>query len=487
MKGCYQVNKDLTSILGCDKVSFVVNIVPDSNAFTCKPCTNVPAVTANQHQDFRTSFRLLGSCGPRTRIPCGGNLSADLDRLSEAKVLLLTSLHAFPPIYLRHQRPQLRHKMSDSDSDLSTPANLPTDAEIESTILKVVRARDNDEDLSIKIARARAEEELGLPTDFFKNDGQWKERSKELITAAFEESEEEDAPAVEKKTPVKTKPKPKSQPKPRASAGTKRKSDEAPKSKPMRQKKSPSVELSDIEAELSAKESEDSRSKAPRPKTKPQSNSEETSALSSPPEDESEPAALKQNGNHSIPAEDDGSDLSSVIDDAPPKKKRGSKAKPSSPSATSKAKAKPKQPKAAKATTKPDISPDEEEIKRLQSWLLKCGIRKLWHRELAHCSTAKEKIEHLKGMLDDIGMTGRFSAEKARQIKESRELAAELEAAREFNEQWGQAESDEEDEDDEKDGGKKGKVKEKKVEVEEPVKRRPMGLVDFGDSGEESD
>ena len=34
-------------------------------------------------------------------------------------------------------------------------------------------------------------------------------------------------------------------------------------------------------------------------------------------------------------------------------------------------------------------------------------------------------------------MSGRFSAEKAKQIKEARELAAEIEAAKEFNNQFG--------------------------------------------------
>lgn len=40
-------------------------------------------------------------------------------------------------------------------------------------------------------------------------------------------------------------------------------------------------------------------------------------------------------------------------------------------------------------------------------------------------------------MLTDAGMTGRFSVEKASQIKEARELAADIEAVQEGAERWG--------------------------------------------------
>ena len=366
--------------------------------------------------------------------------------------------------------------MSDSDSDLSTPANFPPDAEIESGIREVVRAGVNDEaQITVKIARSRTEKSLDLPTDFFKNDAKWKVRSAELIKAAAEEFA--NAETSEEEVEVKAKAKPK------ANAGTKRKSDDAPKAKPKRRKKSPSVEPEESEAEISAEESKTTKSRPAKPKPKTQPKSEETSALSSPPDDdEPEPVAVEQNGKHTLPPQDDSSDLSSVLDDPPPKKKRNSKPKPTSPSKT-----KPKTPKPSKTPSKPSLPPDEEEIKRLQSWLLKCGVRKLWHRELAPYSTSKEKIKHLKGMLEAVGMTGRFSAEKARQVREGRELAAELEEARRFNEQWGQAGGGGEDKGEDAVSAGKPKRKEGKVVVEEVVKRRPMGLVDFGDSGEDSE
>ena len=56
-------------------------------------------------------------------------------------------------------------------------------------------------------------------------------------------------------------------------------------------------------------------------------------------------------------------------------------------------------------------------------------------------------------MLEEAGMTGRYSNEKAAQLKEARELAADIEAVQEGNERWGKASGDE-DEDGEKEGGR---------------------------------
>ena len=88
------------------------------------------------------------------------------------------------------------------------------------------------------------------------------------------------------------------------------------------------------------------------------------------------------------------------------------------------------------------IDPEAEEIKRLQGWLIKCGIRKMWYKELAPYDTAKAKIKHLKEMLTDAGMTGRYSKEKADQIREERELKADLEAVQQGEKAWGKAEED---------------------------------------------
>lgn len=140
--------------------------------------------------------------------------------------------------------------------------------------------------------------------------------------------------------------------------------------------------------------------------------------------------------------DDSESEMSVVLDEEPkpkvPRKRQKSADGPSKMKKAPKAKAKDE-----------DISPDQAEIKRLQGWLIKCGIRKLWGKELAPFDTTKAKIKHLKGMLEDAGMKGRPSQEKASQIREERELKADLELIKEGAKHWG-AKDDDEGENDEK-------------------------------------
>jgi hypothetical protein len=137
---------------------------------------------------------------------------------------------------------------------------------------------------------------------------------------------------------------------------------------------------------------------------------------------------IKDESKPEVNEEDEYSD---VIDEPPPpKRKRGEKKEPSS-------KLKAAKPAAKKEAITPD-DPKDTEIKKLQSQLAKCGIRKLWHIELKqHGDNAGAKIRHLKKMLADIGMDGRFSEAKAREIKEMRELQADVEAAQEMDRLWG--------------------------------------------------
>ena len=135
------------------------------------------------------------------------------------------------------------------------------------------------------------------------------------------------------------------------------------------------------------------------------------------------------------------SEMSVVIDEGPKPKRRRQK-ETSDHSKQSKA-SKVAPPKSKEVGN----SPDETEIKRLQGWLVKCGIRKMWFKELAPYDTPKAKIKHLKQMLADAGMGGRFSEEKARRIREERELKADLEAVQEGDKMWGQDKSEEEVED----------------------------------------
>lgn len=126
--------------------------------------------------------------------------------------------------------------------------------------------------------------------------------------------------------------------------------------------------------------------------------------------------------------------MSSLIDDSPKKPKQKK-----APSTKSKKEKAPAKAKATPAKAKESDDPNEAEIKRLQGWLVKCGIRKIWSRdpELSKCSTAKEKINVLKIMLKDAGMDGKYSNEKAAAIKEQREFAKDLAAIQEGEKAWG--------------------------------------------------
>ena len=86
---------------------------------------------------------------------------------------------------------------------------------------------------------------------------------------------------------------------------------------------------------------------------------------------------------------------------------------------------------------------DEETIKRLKvqfsvfhyrparlinnkSFVLACGVRKVWSKAFQGLDTPQEQIKKLKGILVELGMTGRMSMEQAKAIKQKRELAQEL-------------------------------------------------------------
>ena len=132
-----------------------------------------------------------------------------------------------------------------------------------------------------------------------------------------------------------------------------------------------------------------------------------------------------------LDAQDSESEMSIVHDSPPPAKKKRQKAEPK-PSTT-------KATATKTTTTDSTLFPAEEETKRLQSHLIKCGVRKVWVKEFAsaHCSTSAQKNAHLKRLLADVGMSGRFSEEKAKRIKEEREFNKDLEETKELAAKWG--------------------------------------------------
>ena len=133
------------------------------------------------------------------------------------------------------------------------------------------------------------------------------------------------------------------------------------------------------------------------------------------------------------------SDMSEVLDDEP--KKKSMKRRSEGGTSQNQNVAKPNG-KREKRTKDENLDPNAEEIKRLQGWLVKCGMRKMWYKELAPYESQKAKIRHLKDLLAGVGMIGRYSVEKATQIREARELKSELEAVQEGAKQWGKEDSD---------------------------------------------
>lgn len=112
------------------------------------------------------------------------------------------------------------------------------------------------------------------------------------------------------------------------------------------------------------------------------------------------------------------SDMSVLIDEAPNRNKKAKSSSAKRSSVTTKS-----VPKAPV-----DVSPEEQELKTLQSQLKKCGVNKIWGFELKQFGDdIKAKIRYLKKMLNEVGMEGRFSEVRAKKIRVRRELLAEVE------------------------------------------------------------
>jgi hypothetical protein len=192
----------------------------------------------------------------------------------------------------------------------------------------------------------------------------------------------------------------------------------------------------------------------------------------------------------------------SEVFDEPPKRKRKSKEP-----ATKKSAGKSSKPKTSASKSTADVSPDDAEIKKLQSQLVKCGVRKIWAFELKqYGDDSRAKIRHLKGMLKDIGMDGRFSESKAREIKERRELLADLEEVQEMSKNWGSGDGrnsrsraarpkklvvDDDDDDDEEDSAPKDDSDGDEDEDEGPRNPRAAAIAkrraDFAFLGDEEE
>ena len=344
---------------------------------------------------------------------------------------------------------------------------LPSDSILEKALRDVVREtfeRGDNNNLTVKRMRKAAEESLGLQHDFFRYSKIWKARSKEIIegeavslttlcisgiatadsTFGVKTAQQKSASATEangnaanssdreavESSPVRQPAKQKTRaPKASLNNGKKRK---------LKEKSAEAPEPKKAKSDVRSRERKKMAILTNR-EPRMDSESDDSLEMDAPNGPNESPAASIQHDKSPL---GDESELSDLIDDSPkprPKKQRKSLEKDGN-------KAKTKLEKKAKAA-KDQITddPDTEKIKSLQGWLLKCGIRKVWGAYLKPYETPKAKIKHLESMLSDVGMTGRFSLEKANQIKEKREMAADLEAVQEGDKKWGKAGSEEED------------------------------------------
>ncbi|EEQ33273.1 conserved hypothetical protein [Microsporum canis CBS 113480] len=320
--------------------------------------------------------------------------------------------------------------MSDSESEARSSSGFPDATAIEQrlrdTVANIFKSGNLDE-LTVKRVRLATEEKLGLEQGFFKSHNEWKLRSDEIIKnevvcifLAFSMlnvgrefilvfgSKSANAKGgwdIRKNRRIRYQSRPQHRKNDNRRNGLPQKPIRLRcLSKGARRLLRYSLRKSGQEdSEHSVSDKDEAFEPEPAPKTTKGADAEETSET----------------------------EMSVVIDDEPkPKRKRSA--------GQSSAQSKGKKPTSEKKRKEPAAEDaDQAEIKRLQGWLVKCGIRKVWGRELMGCNTPKEKINHLKSMLKDAGMDGRYSIEKATRIREERELKADLEAAQEGAKMWG--------------------------------------------------
>ncbi|OAV89585.1 hypothetical protein PTTG_05856 [Puccinia triticina 1-1 BBBD Race 1] len=140
----------------------------------------------------------------------------------------------------------------------------------------------------------------------------------------------------------------------------------------------------------------------------------------------------------------------------------------------------PKSGKGKRRETLP-VDKDEERIKKLKSFVVACGVRKQWKKEFQDLPTSKQQIGRLTKILDDLGMTGRLSMNKAKEIKARRDLEAEVSELVATRETESSNEEDEEEE-----GGDQDEAAEDGNKKKSSVRKRKKNRTVNASSGDES-
>ncbi|KAE8153989.1 hypothetical protein BDV25DRAFT_136358 [Aspergillus avenaceus] len=330
---------------------------------------------------------------------------------------------------------------SEAESDPETPS-VPSDDALEKALRDVVAEiykTGNMEELTVRRVRNAAEKALQVEEGFFKGDSTWKSKSDQVIKDEVEvqDKQAQDAGSDEDKAsppPKKTAPAKRTKTQ-AASTSRKRQKTNTPESDELSQSNSDPDDESEDEVKQPGRQSSSTREKGSESALSDKSAAEEDV------KSEIEEKAEQEEGSES--------EMSVVLDEEPkPARKQQKSASSRGTSQGTSQKGKKKTTAKAPKTKDADLDPDQAEIKRLQGWLIKCGIRKMWARELAPFGSSKAKIKHLKEMLKDAGMEGRYSLDKAKKIKEERELKADLEMVQEGAKRWGTEGAKDDSEDD---------------------------------------
>ncbi|KAI9147720.1 transcriptional regulator [Paramyrothecium foliicola] len=289
--------------------------------------------------------------------------------------------------------------------------------------------KDDPDGTSVNKVRQHVEEKLELEEGFL-SAGDWKQKSKSLIkeyvTKLLDGWDPDASTAAKRDSPEPQPPKAKRQ---KRSTKNEKSRQEAYSDESADEGRN-TGKRSKATAHRAKKTTIDEGDDAPEGSTSPvpQKDGGEDDEMKHESDNGNDISAQAEGGSKEVAEEDEYSD---VIDEPPPTKRKKGQKKETVAKTT-------KQPKTTKKSTPTPEDPHEAEVKKLQSQLTKCGVRKLWHNELKqYGDDVKAKIRHLKKMLADIGMEGRFSEAKAREIKETRELLADVEAAREMDALWG--------------------------------------------------
>ncbi|KKF92473.1 hypothetical protein CFO_g5178 [Ceratocystis platani] len=294
----------------------------------------------------------------------------------------------------------------------------PTDQAIEDAIHNTVTsiwdkkgARDS---LTVNGVRKAVEETLSLGSGFLTGD-EWNRKSRNIIKELVEKLSQEDSESDEE-------PEEPEEPATKSNGKNKRKAnaDSQPSNKRTKQAKATTKSSKAPRKVASSEDESEAEISVAELSDKAEASDKNTTT----------PSAIRNSGNGES---GDESDVSSVIDE-PPTRKRTSVAK-------AKSKPEPK-PKSAPRKLSSPQSADQQEVKKFQQQLGKCGVRKIWGVELkAYGDDDRAKIQHLKNMLRDCGMTGRFSDARAKEIKEQRELMADLHDVQAMDQTWGASEA----------------------------------------------